>query len=75
VGFNLDGVHPQDVSEVLDHYGVAIRAGHHCAMPLHQHLQCTASARASFYIYNTLEDVDRLAEALRGARQRLQRKR
>ena len=75
VSFNLSGVHPQDIAEVLDHFGVAVRAGHHCAMPLHHHLGASASARASFYLYNTVEEVERLAEALRAAKKALLRKR
>ncbi len=71
VSFNLDGVHAQDVSEVLDQEGVAIRAGHHCAMPLHERLGVSATARASFYLYNTEDDVYRLAEALRTAKKLL----
>ncbi len=60
----LDGIHAHDVAEILNHAGVAVRAGHHCAMPLHQRFQVPASARASFYLYNTFEEVDRLIEAL-----------
>jgi len=62
--FYLDGVHPHDISQVLDTYGVAIRAGHHCAMPLHEKFNLPATARASFYLYNQLEEVDRLVEAI-----------
>lgn len=62
--FSLDGVHPHDISQVLDTYGVAIRAGHHCAMPLHEKFGLPATARASFYLYNTQEEVDRLIHAL-----------
>lgn len=64
ITFNLGNVHPHDVSTVLDAYGIAIRAGHHCAQPLMRWLNVTATARASFYLYNTEEDVDRLAEGL-----------
>lgn len=64
ITFNLESIHPHDVSTVLDHYGIAIRAGHHCAQPLMKWLDVTATARASFYLYNTKEDVDRLAEGL-----------
>ncbi len=60
----IDGLHPHDVAQVLDHEGVAVRAGHHCAMPLHQRYHIPASTRASFYLYNTFEEVDRLIEAL-----------
>ncbi len=68
VSFNLQGLHPHDVGTVLDAEGVAIRAGHHCAKPLMRRLGVAATARASFYIYNTLEEVDRLLEALQAVR-------
>lgn len=61
----LDGVHAHDIAQVLDRHGVAIRAGHHCAMPLHQRLGLAASARASFYLYNSDRDVTRLASGVR----------
>jgi cysteine desulfurase/selenocysteine lyase len=64
VSFTLDGVHAHDVATVLDHEGIAVRAGHHCAMPLHEKLGVAATTRASFYVYNLQGDVDRLAEAL-----------
>src|SRR5205823_12147787 len=64
VSFVVEGVHAHDVAQRLDRHGIAVRAGHHCAMPLHKRLGITASARASFYLYNTLEEVDRLGEAL-----------
>lgn len=64
ISFAIDGVSPQDISILLDQQGVAIRAGHHCAMPLHQHLELRASCRASFYLYNTLEEVSLFAAAL-----------
>ncbi|MBI4341064.1 MAG: cysteine desulfurase [Candidatus Omnitrophica bacterium] len=67
VSFNLDGLHPHDVGTVLDAEGVAVRAGHHCAKPLMRRLGVAATARASFYIYNTKDEVDRLAEAIRAA--------
>jgi cysteine desulfurase/selenocysteine lyase len=60
----MDGAHPHDIAQVLDHHGVAVRAGHHCAMPLHQWYGVAASTRASFYLYNSFEDIDRLVEAL-----------
>ncbi len=60
----IDDMHPHDISEVLNHYGIAIRAGHHCAGPLHKRFGAVASARASFYLYNTFEEVDRLIEGL-----------
>ncbi len=64
VSFTFEGVHPHDISQVLDSEGVAIRAGHHCAMPLHDKFHLPATARASFYLYNTPAEVDRLVEAL-----------
>ena len=64
VSFNLPGIHPHDVAQVLDRFGVAIRAGHHCTMPLHERLDLTATARASFQVYNTREDIDALAAGL-----------
>jgi cysteine desulfurase/selenocysteine lyase len=60
----MEGVHPHDIAQILDHEGIAIRAGHHCAMPLHHSYNVVASARASFYLYNTFEEIDRLVEAL-----------
>ena len=65
VAFNLPGIHPHDVAQVLDRYGVAIRAGHHCAMPLHERLELAATARASFGVFTTHEDIDALVAALR----------
>jgi len=67
VSFEVDGVHPHDVSQVLDEHGIAVRAGHHCAWPLHRALGVQASTRASFYLYNTLDEVDALAEGIRQA--------
>ena len=64
VSFVVDGVAPQDISILLDQKGFAIRVGHHCAMPLHQKLGIKASCRASFYLYNTVEEVDAFADAL-----------
>lgn len=64
VTFNVERVHPHDVATVLDAEGIAIRAGHHCAQPLMKWLQVSSTARASFYIYNTEEEVDRLVEGL-----------
>ncbi|WP_339254530.1 cysteine desulfurase [Sporosarcina sp. FSL W8-0480] len=69
VTFNLGDVHPHDVATVLDMNGIAVRAGHHCAQPLMKRLECSATARASFYVYNTEEDVDRLVEGLRIAKE------
>ncbi len=64
VPFNLPGIHPHDVAQVLDRYGIAVRAGHHCTMPLHERLDLAATARASFQVYSTREDVDALAAGL-----------
>lgn len=64
LSFNLDGLHPHDVATALDYEGIAVRAGHHCAQPLLRHLEISAAVRASFYIYNTKEDCDRLVEAI-----------
>ena len=68
VSFELEGVHAHDVSEILDRHGVAVRAGHHCAQPLMERLGVSATARASFGIYTSLEEVDRLVEGLEDAR-------
>lgn len=68
VAFADENVHPHDLSTVLDQMGVAIRAGHHCAQPLHRRYGLPATARASFYIYNDLDDVDALIEAIQEAR-------
>ena len=65
VSFGLDGVHPHDIGQVLDGLGVAIRAGHHCAQPVMRRLDVAATARASFYLYNTREEVDVLEGAVR----------
>jgi cysteine desulfurase/selenocysteine lyase len=75
IGFLVDGVHPHDLAQLLDRDGVAIRAGHHCCMPLHQRLGLAASARASLALYNTAADVDRLAEAIERAKRTLARPR
>ncbi len=66
--FALEGVHPHDIATVLDAEGIAVRAGHHCAGPLMTRLGVPATARASFYLYNTTEEIDRLAAALKTAR-------
>jgi cysteine desulfurase/selenocysteine lyase len=62
--FTLVGVHPHDVSQILDSQGIAVRAGHHCAMPLHEKFNIIATTRASFYLYNTLEEVDQLVKGI-----------
>jgi cysteine desulfurase/selenocysteine lyase len=67
VAFEVDGVHPHDVGQVLDDQGVAVRTGHHCAWPLHRRLGVQSSTRATFYVYNTLEEVEALAEGIRYA--------
>ncbi|CYU85320.1 cysteine desulfurase [Streptococcus suis] len=64
IAFNLDDLHPHDVATALDYEGVAVRAGHHCAQPLIRYLQVPATVRASFYIYNTKADCDKLVEAI-----------
>ncbi|NQP19177.1 cysteine desulfurase [Streptococcus suis] len=64
IAFNLDDLHPHDVATALDYEGVAVRAGHHCAQPLLSYLQVPATVRASFYIYNTKADCDKLVDAL-----------
>ena len=65
IAFNIEGLHPHDVATALDMEGVAVRAGHHCAQPLLNYLDTPATARASFYIYNTKADCDKLVEALK----------
>ncbi|MCB9432565.1 MAG: cysteine desulfurase [Ardenticatenaceae bacterium] len=66
--FTLQGVHPHDIAELLDKDGIAIRAGHHCAMPLHHKLRVPATARASFYLYNTTQEIDQLVQSLEKVR-------
>jgi cysteine desulfurase/selenocysteine lyase len=67
VSFVVDGVHAHDVGQVLDDDGVAVRVGHHCALPLHRRFDVAATARASFAVYNTLDEVDRLVAGVRRA--------
>jgi cysteine desulfurase/selenocysteine lyase len=67
VSFVLDGLHPHDIGTIVDHDGIAIRTGHHCAMPVMEFFGLPATARASFAFYNTEEEIDRLAQSLRGA--------
>ncbi|WP_159721144.1 cysteine desulfurase [Enterococcus sp. CSURQ0835] len=69
IAFNLDGLHPHDVATALDMEGVAVRAGHHCAQPLLKYLKVPATARASFYFYNTKADADRLIEAIQATKE------
>ena len=68
VAFTMEGIHPHDVATVLDHDGIAVRAGHHCAMPLHETLGVPSSARASFHCYSLREDVDALVKGLHSVR-------
>jgi cysteine desulfurase/selenocysteine lyase len=68
VAFNLPGIHPHDMASLLDQHGVAIRGGHHCAMPLMRILGVNGTCRASFYIYNTTDEIDILIEAIGEAR-------
>ena len=73
VSFNLNGLHPHDMASILDQHGVAIRAGHHCAMPLMHVLGINGTCRASFYVYNSVDEIDVLVEAIGEARRILQR--
>lgn len=68
IAFNFSPLHPHDVAQILDEEKIAVRAGHHCAMPLHQRLQVPATIRASFYLYNDKKDVDRLVAGLKKVR-------
>jgi len=68
VSFVVAGIHAHDIAQLLDRHGIAVRAGHHCAMPLHQRLGLTATSRASFYFYNTPSEIDALGDALRDAK-------
>jgi len=67
VSFTLNGLHAHDIAAVLSEEGIAVRSGHHCAMPLHNKLEVNASVRASLYLYNTKEDIDKLVEGLKKA--------
>jgi len=69
ISFTVDGVHPHDLGQVLDDHGVSIRVGHHCAWPLHRACGAQSTARASFYLYNTEEEIDKLVEAIKAARE------
>ena len=64
ISFTLEGIHPHDIATILDEDGVAIRAGHHCCQILHDKLGLAATARASFGVYNTKDDIDQLSESL-----------
>jgi len=68
IAFNVEGIHPHDLATVLDQDGIAIRSGNHCAMPLHERLGVVASARASFALYNTKEEIDLLVEGIERAK-------
>ncbi|MFO6504413.1 cysteine desulfurase [Corynebacterium freneyi] len=68
ISFQVDGIHPHDLGQVLDDRGVCIRVGHHCAWPVHRAMGVQSTARASFYLYNTLDEVDALADAIRDAK-------
>lgn len=68
VSFAVKGIHPHDLGQVLDDHGVCIRVGHHCAWPVHRELNAQSTARASFYLYNTIDEVDRLVEAIEAAK-------
>ena len=67
VAFTHDKIHPHDLASVMNEHSVAMRSGHHCAMPLHQTLGMAASSRVSFYVYNTAEEIERFEEALEDA--------
>jgi cysteine desulfurase/selenocysteine lyase len=68
VSFTMEGIHPHDIAQILDSYGVAVRAGHHCTMPLHEKLGLSATTRASFYLYTRFEEIDVLISGLHKAR-------
>jgi cysteine desulfurase/selenocysteine lyase len=70
ISFVVDGIHPHDVATILDREGVAVRAGHHCAQPVMQRYDLPATTRASFYVYNDIDDVERLTDAI-GVAQRV----
>lgn len=74
VSFTLEGVHAHDIAQLLDRQGIAVRAGHHCTMPLHKRLGVISSTRASFFLYNTPEEVDKLGEGLVAVKQVFRRK-
>jgi len=69
ITFNLEGIHAHDVSTILDSFGIAVRAGHHCAQPLMKYLDVAATARASFYLYNTKEEIDIFVDGLNKAKE------
>jgi cysteine desulfurase/selenocysteine lyase len=69
IAFTLNDIHPHDLAAILDQEGIAVRAGHHCAQPVHDRFGVVASARASFYFYNTPDEVDKLCAGLEKATQ------
>lgn len=69
IAFDIAGAHPHDVAQIFDREGICVRAGHHCAMPLHEHYGLAATTRASFYIYNTPDEVDKLVETIKKVQQ------
>ena len=73
ISFNIKGVHPHDVASILDSEGVCVRSGNHCAQPLLRSIQIDSTCRASFYLYNTKEDVDRLVAGLNKAYEMFQK--
>lgn len=68
ISFTIDDIHPHDIASILDSYGIAIRAGHHCCQPLMKYLDVAATSRISFYLYNTTEDIDKFIEAIKNVR-------
>lgn len=75
ISFVIDGLHAHDISQSLDLDGIAVRAGHHCTMPLHESLGLTMSCRASFYLYNTTDEAEKLVDALRATKSRFENRR
>ena len=69
ISFNIDGIHSHDSATIIDSKGVAVRSGHHCAQPLMRELGINSALRASFYIYNTREDIDALIEGIKKAKE------
>ena len=69
ISFTVEGIHPHDVGQVLDQHGIAVRTGHHCAWPLMKKFGIAGTTRASFYIYNTLEDIDNLVVGIKSAQE------
>ena len=73
ISFNVKGVHSHDVASILNSYGVCVRSGNHCAQPLMSYIKVDSTCRASFYMYNNKEDVDRLVEGLNAIYQKFQK--